>query len=294
MREAVVVLDFGAQYAQLIARRVRQLGVYCEVHPYSVGWDALQEMEPRAIILSGGPASVLEHGAPELDPRILEAGVPVLGICYGMQLLARMLGGTVKPATAREYGPASIEVHEQKGIFSRCPDEMDVWMSHGDQVEGLPEDFETLASTETCPVAAMGCGPSGIYGVQFHPEVVHTPQGIEVFRSFLFDVAGCEGGWSMANFVEEAVKSIREQVGDAGVICGLSGGGLHRGGRAAERSHRRPGHLHLCGQRAFAQRRGRERLPLFHRRIPGQLPFRRRRGPVPAGVGRRGGPRAEA
>jgi GMP synthase (glutamine-hydrolysing) len=224
MREAVIVLDFGAQYAQLIARRVRQLGVYCEVHPYGVRWEALQELEPRALILSGGPASVLEHGAPELDPRILEAGVPILGICYGMQLMARMLGGTVKPATAREYGPATLHVAGCRGIFSSCPEQMDVWMSHGDQVEGLPEDFEVLAGTESCPVAAMGCAASGMYGVQFHPEVVHTPQGIEVFRSFLFDVAGCEGGWSMASFVDEAVKSIREQVGDAGVICGLSGG----------------------------------------------------------------------
>ena len=224
MREMAVVLDFGAQYAQLIARRVRQLGVYCEVLPHSVTWDELEGRAPRAMILSGGPASVLEPGAPGLDHRIMESGVPILGICYGMQLLALMRGGKVRKAASREYGPAVIAVEAQAGLFAHCPPEMDVWMSHGDQVEEPPEGFDALAHTDTCPVAAMGDAERRICGVQFHPEVVHTPKGIEVFRAFLFDVAGCGGGWTMAGFVEEAVADIRRRVGDEHVICGLSGG----------------------------------------------------------------------
>ena len=223
-RETVVVLDFGSQYNQLIARRVRQLGVYCEIVPNTVSAARLREMEPSAIILSGGPASVLEPGAPGMDKDALSLGVPILGICYGMQLLGRMLGGVVRQVEDREYGPAVLQVQEHSGLFSHVPDTLDVWMSHGLQVEELPEGFVGLARTATCAVAAMGNAERGIYGVQFHPEVVHTPRGLDIFRSFLFDIAGCRGGWSMHGFVDESVARLRERIGDDRVICGLSGG----------------------------------------------------------------------
>jgi GMP synthase (glutamine-hydrolysing) len=223
-RQTVVVLDFGSQYNQLIARRVRQLGVYCEIVPNTVSPARLREMEPSAIILSGGPASVLEPGAPGMDEDVLSLGVPILGICYGMQLLGKMLGGVVRQVEAREYGPAILHVHNHSGLFSGVPDTLDVWMSHGLQVEELPQGFVGLARTATCAVAAMGDAERRIYGVQFHPEVVHTPRGLDVFRSFLFEIAGCRGGWSMHGFVDESVARLRELIGDDRVICGLSGG----------------------------------------------------------------------
>jgi len=224
MMERVVVMDFGAQYAQLIARRVRQLGIYCEVVAHSVPWSELSDEHPTAIILSGGPSSVFAEDAPTMDPAILESGVPILGICYGLQLLMEMLGGAVQSAESREYGPATLHVTEPVGVLASCPRTMKVWMSHGDEVATLPDGFVSLARTDTCPVAVAGNAERRIYGVQFHPEVVHTPEGMEVFRSFLFDVAGCKGGWTMASFIDEAVAAIRKQVGDRGVICGLSGG----------------------------------------------------------------------
>lgn len=224
MRETVIVLDFGSQYTQLIARRVRQLGVYCEILPNPTSFGELKEKNPKAVILSGGPASVTEAGAPAMDERVLAMGVPVLGICYGMQLLAKMLGGKVVRALAREYGPAVLTVDEPDKLLMGCRTGSDIWMSHGDQVEQMPEGFRKLGHTPTCPVAAMGDAARRIYGVQFHPEVVHTPCGLEVFRNFLFGVAGCAGGWTMAGFVEEAVVGIRKQLGNDGVICALSGG----------------------------------------------------------------------
>ncbi len=223
-RETVVVLDFGSQYNQLIARRVRQLGVYCEILPNSVTRDELAAHNPKALILSGGPAAVTDDGAPWMDDAILEMGIPVLGICYGMQLLGVMLGGEVMQAEAREYGPAVVSVDEPDGFLAGWAGDQDVWMSHGYQVTRLPEGFRRLAHTDTCPAAAMGDGKRRIYGVQFHPEVVHTPDGVELFRNFLFAIAGCRGGWSMANFVEEEVRAIRDQVGDGHVMLGLSGG----------------------------------------------------------------------
>jgi GMP synthase (glutamine-hydrolysing) len=224
MRETVIVLDFGSQYNQLIARRVRQLGVYCEILPNGTSFEELREKAPKAVILSGGPASVTEAGAPAMDERVLAMGVPVLGICYGMQLLAKMLGGKVVKAEAREYGPAVLAVDEPDRLLAGCGTGLDIWMSHGDQVQQMPEGFRKLAHTPTCPVAAMGNVTRRIYGVQFHPEVVHTPCGLEVFRNFLFGVAGCKGGWTMAGFVEEAVARIRRQLGNERVICALSGG----------------------------------------------------------------------
>ncbi|MFO7955713.1 MAG: glutamine-hydrolyzing GMP synthase [Candidatus Brocadiia bacterium] len=224
MRETVFILDFGSQYTQLIARRIRHLGVYCEIVPHDTPWAELEKHQPCALVLTGGPASVTDEDAPGLDPAALSSGVPVLGICYGMQLLSHMLGGRVVGAGAREYGPAVLEVDAEGGLFGRLPGTLRVWMSHGDRVEELPDGFQVLAHTANCSAAAMGDPERRIYGVQFHPEVVHTPRGTEVFRNFLFGVAGCEGGWSMADFVEEEVARIREQVGDGRAIIGLSGG----------------------------------------------------------------------
>jgi len=223
-REAVIIIDFGSQYTQLIARLVRQLGVYCEVLPHTIGVAELAAREPRALILTGGPASVLEPGNPVLDADVLRLGVPVLGICYGMQLLAAMLGGEVQKAEAREYGPVTLVIDEPTDHLRACPPSMAVWASHGDQVVKMPSGFHALAHTDSCPVAAMADPERHIYGVQFHPEVVHTPRGSDVFRAFLFDVAGCTGGWTMANFVEEAVEDIRRRVGQDRVLCALSGG----------------------------------------------------------------------
>ena len=223
-RERVVVLDFGSQYNQLIARRVRQLGVYCEILPNTTSAEELARAKPKAIILSGGPASVLDPAAPRLAEGVIELGIPVLGICYGMQLLAKTLGGTVVKAEAREYGPAVLAVDEPDKLLSGCGSGLDVWMSHGDQVAGTPRGFARLAHTATCPIAAMGDPARRIYGVQFHPEVVHTPCGLQILRNFLFGVAGCQGGWTMKGFAEEAVAGIRRQVGEARVICALSGG----------------------------------------------------------------------
>ncbi len=222
--EAVVVLDFGSQYNQLIARRVRQAGVYCEIVPPETSADELAARNLKALILSGGPASATDPGAPRLDEAALELGVPVLGICYGMQLLGAMLGGEVLKADSREYGPARIEIDEPDELFADLPEALDVWMSHGDQVSRMPDGFVRLAHTSTCPVAAMGDADRGIYAVQFHPEVVHTPRGPDIFRNFLYGIAGCAGDWTMASLVEEAVRRIRRQVGSERVICALSGG----------------------------------------------------------------------
>jgi len=224
MPETVVVVDFGSQYNQLIARRVRQLGVYCEIVPAGASWEEISRFSPKAIILSGGPASVLCPDSPGLDERMLGCGMPVLGICYGMQLLAKALGGTVRKGSGREYGPAILKVDEPDALFSGCERSLRVWMSHGDTVAQVPKGFRTLAHTESCPIAAMGDNERNIYGVQFHPEVVHTPKGMAIFRNFLFGVAGCRGGWTMKGFVDEAVQRIREQVGQLRVLCALSGG----------------------------------------------------------------------
>ncbi len=224
MRETVVVLDFGSQYTQLIARRVRSLGVYCVILPHSVDADEVLSSSPRAVILSGGPASVTDERAPGLDAEILESGVPLLGICYGLQLLAERFGGKVRAAGSREYGPAVVEVEVHGALFEGFADTLDVWMSHGDRVEEMPEGFVRLASSPSCPTAAMGDPERQIYGLQFHPEVVHTPRGMEVFRNFLFGVAGCRGDWSMRSFIDRTEAQLRERIGEARVLCALSGG----------------------------------------------------------------------
>jgi len=223
-REEILVLDFGSQYSQLIARRIRELGVYCEIVPHDVPAEKVLRARPRGLVLSGGPASVCGEDAPALDRRLLEAGVPMLGICYGLQLVARLLGGKVAPRAGGEYGPARLSVVDRDGLFADLPEALDVWMSHGDRVMELPTGFGVLAETSDCPVAAAGDPARRIYGVQFHPEVVHTPRGRDILGNFLFGIAGCSGGWSMANFIAEAVEDIRSRVGRGRVICALSGG----------------------------------------------------------------------
>jgi GMP synthase (glutamine-hydrolysing) len=191
---------------------------------YNISAVELAARQPAGIILSGGPASVLAADAPLCDPALYQLGIPILGICYGEQMTAKLLGGTVKPGKMREYGSARILVTDRQLLFKDLPSQLEVWMSHGDQVERMPDGFEVLAATETCPVAAMGHAARRIYGLQFHPEVVHTPRGVDILRRFIFDICGCAGDWEMAQFVKESVERMRAQVGPDQVICGLSGG----------------------------------------------------------------------
>src|SRR5581483_10459200 len=235
-REAIIVLDFGSQYSRLITRRVRECHVYSELVPATTTLVQLRQnphLDIKGFILSGGPSSVYDEQAPSCDLAILQSGLPVLGICYGMHLLAQQLGGHVAPATGqREYGPATLEIAQHAAddpqayrIFdgistdSRLP----VWMSHGDSVDILPPGFQVLASSEGCPMAVIA-SDNGMTGLQFHPEVMHTPQGKELIRNFLFHICGCEPGWTAQSVIEEAIEQIRGQVGNERVICGLSGG----------------------------------------------------------------------
>ncbi len=220
--ERFLVVDFGAQYAQLIARRVRELGCYAEI----VMPDALADeiAGTKGVIFSGSPWSAYEDGAPLVPSEIFDAGVPILGICYGMQLTVHLLGGRVDHAETREYGPARIEVLSGDKLFAGLGDEMDVWMSHGDRVEEAPSGFISVARTEHAPFAAVRHADKPIYGVQFHPEVTHTPRGTELMKNFLYGVCDAQGDWKMGAFIDETVAAIRKQVGDAHVICGLSGG----------------------------------------------------------------------
>ena len=223
--ETVAILDFGSQYAQLIARRVRENGVYSVLARPDVAPEELADLDLKGLIFTGGPASVFDEGAPRCRPEILDLGVPVLGICYGMKIACQTLGAEVGSAVAGEYGRAALEIVEPNVLLKGIPAETTVWMSHGDQVRSVGGDFEPLARTGTCPVAAIRHRQRPIYGVQFHPEVTHTPHGGEIFRNFLYRVCGCEGTWKMDSFVETAVRQLRELVGeDERVICGLSGG----------------------------------------------------------------------
>ncbi|MGD0518341.1 MAG: glutamine-hydrolyzing GMP synthase, partial [Thermoguttaceae bacterium] len=222
--ERVLVLDFGSQYAQLIARRVRQQHVFCEIVRHDISAARIGELAPKGIILSGGPASVYEAGAPKCDPAIFDLGLPVLGICYGMQLACEALGGRVQSAPAREYGRAHCHIIGEDEFFAGIPAETDVWMSHGDQVSQISEDFLSLAATDTCPFAAVKHRNLPIYGLQFHPEVTHTPQGKKILGNFLKNVCRCKGRWKLGDFARETVKGIRDRVGERRVICGLSGG----------------------------------------------------------------------
>ena len=230
--DTIVVLDFGSQYAQLIARRIRELNVYSELIPHDTPWAEIARRRPRAIILSGGPNSVYDTDAPHPDPAIWHCGIPVLGICYGLQLMAHELGGDVVPATRREYGPASVTITDEAGLFAGLDREQAVWMSHGDSILRPPAGFRPTALTDSTPFAGLADDERGLYGIQFHPEVVHTPHGREILRNFVFDIAGASPTWTAANFIDSTVAEIRSRVdghaldtgSDGRVICALSGG----------------------------------------------------------------------
>lgn len=224
--QKVLILDFGSQYTQLIARRVREAKVYCEIHPFNLSLQKIREFSPRGIILSGGPASIYDAGAPIADQAILQLNVPVLGICYGMQYLTHILGGVVAKADDREYGRATIAIKDDLDLFhgfDKREDEM-VWMSHGDRIDQMPEGFVGLAESKNSPVAAMTDGSRRLFGVQFHPEVAHTPNGMKMLENFIFRICRCEPLWTMASFVQTTIENLRERIGDDRVICGVSGG----------------------------------------------------------------------
>ncbi len=221
----VVILDFGSQYTQLIARRVREQHVYCEIHPCTKPLDEIWALRPPAVILSGGPASVYGEGAPTVDPALFERGVPVLGICYGMQLMCHLLGGKVERADEREYGPATISVERGEGLLLEMGGEdVDVWMSHGDRVASIPDGFEVSATSPNSPFAAVADPGRRFFGVQFHPEVGHTKRGADMLRAFLVNVVGAPANWTPENFATATIRKVKEQIGDANAICGLSGG----------------------------------------------------------------------
>jgi len=222
--DTVLVLDFGSQTAQLIARRVRELHVYSELLPFDTPWSELIKRRPKALILSGGPASVYEAGAPRPDPLIWNSGVPVLGICYGLQLMAHELGGDVVPASKREYGPATVSITGADGLFRGLQADQPVWMSHGDSIVKPPPGFEPLARTDSTPYAGLADAERGLYGIQFHPEVVHTPAGRHILRNFVLEISGARPTWTPAGFIDSTVAEIRERVGAGHVICALSGG----------------------------------------------------------------------
>jgi GMP synthase (glutamine-hydrolysing) len=223
VKESIVILDFGSQYSLLIARRVRECGVYCELLPHDAPLDAVGELNPRGFILSGGPSSVYDDDAPLAPSYVFESNLPVLGICYGMQLMAHQLGGKVDPGDRREYGPAVINVDQPSPLFADLPSTLAVWMSHGDRVTQLPAGFRSLAHSPNSPHAVIA-DDHDRYGLQFHPEVVHTPQGAEILRNFLFNVCGAQGGWTARSIMERAVEDVRRQVGEGRAICALSGG----------------------------------------------------------------------
>ncbi len=221
----ILILDFGSQYTQLIARRVREAGVYCEIHPYNIGIEAVKAFGPKGIILSGGPSSVYDRGAPKISKDIFNLGLPVLGICYGMQLMARLMGGVVERSKKREYGGATLKVLNRSGLFRGIrTDVIKVWMSHADRIEALPRGFKATAKSENSVVGAMEDFKKKLFGVQFHPEVVHTPKGTKILRNFLFHICRAKPLWTMRSFIETAVRDIRERVGDGRVVCGISGG----------------------------------------------------------------------
>jgi GMP synthase (glutamine-hydrolysing) len=223
--QKILILDFGSQYTQLIARRVREASVYCEMHPFSMGIDSIKAFNPAGIILSGSPSSVYDKGAPKIDKRVFFLGAPVLGICYGMQITSRLLGGAVERSRKREFGPARLRIIDKGDLFHGIRgDSIKVWMSHGDRVKRPPKGFSVMAESEGSEYAAFRNFDKDIYGVQFHPEVVHTPDGGAVLRNFLYRICGCKPTWTMESFIDASISSIRERVGTGKVVCGISGG----------------------------------------------------------------------
>ena len=224
MKETILILDFGGQYNQLIARRVRECNVYCEVHPYTMTIDQIREMAPKGIILTGGPNSVYDPKSPHAEPELFALGIPVLGICYGAQLMAYTLGGKVATAPVSEYGKTIVSVKDKTGLLREVSDETTAWMSHTDYIETVPEGFKITASTPVCPVAAMENPEKDLYAFQFHPEVTHSEEGMKMLSAFVYGPCGCRSDWKMDSFVENAIAEIREKVGDGKVLCALSGG----------------------------------------------------------------------
>ncbi|MBO8157235.1 MAG: glutamine-hydrolyzing GMP synthase [Bacillaceae bacterium] len=222
--EMILVLDFGSQYNQLITRRIRELGVYSELHSHKMTAEEIRELNPKGIILSGGPNSVYAENSFRCDEKIFDLDIPILGICYGMQLMTHHFGGKVERANQREYGKATIQVQGDKPLFHQLPDEQVVWMSHSDKVAEVPEGFQIDATNPSCPIAAISNEKDNLYGVQFHPEVRHTQYGNDILKNFVFEVCGCEGNWTIENFIEMEVEKIRKQVGNKKVLCALSGG----------------------------------------------------------------------
>lgn len=223
-KETVIVLDFGGQYNQLIARRVRECNVYCEVLPYNTSIEKIKEINPKGIIFTGGPASVYADDSPKCDKEIFELGIPILGICYGCQLMTYILGGKVSKAPVREYGKTEVTVDNNSKLFADVTKNSVCWMSHTDYVEVLPDGFRVSANSESCPVAAMEKPSLNLYGVQFHPEVVHTQEGTKMLHNFLYKVCKCKGDWKMDSFTEQSIRYLREKIGDKKVLCALSGG----------------------------------------------------------------------
>lgn len=223
-KEMVIVLDFGGQYNQLIARRVRECNVYCEVLPYNTSLDRIKEINPKGIIFTGGPASVYAEDSPQVEKEIFELGIPVLGICYGSQLMTHLLGGKVSKAPVREYGKTEIEVDNSSKLFEGVSKNTICWMSHTDYIDTLADGFKIVAKSESCPVAALEKVDQKLYAVQFHPEVVHTQEGTKMLHNFLFSVCGCSGDWKMDSFTENSIKELRNKIGDKKVLCALSGG----------------------------------------------------------------------
>ncbi len=220
----ILILDFGSQYTQLIARRVRELSVYSEIVPFNVSLEEIAKYHSKGIILSGGPSSVYQTDSPKSDPALFTLGIPILGICYGMQLMAHQLGGKVLPAQSREYGHATINVVADSLLFKNLPSKLSVWMSHGDKVEKMPENFQLIASSSNSPIAAFANERSKFYGIQFHPEVIHTAQGKDILKNYVYEIAGCRKTWTMKSFIKDKVDEIRAMVGQHHVICAISGG----------------------------------------------------------------------
>ncbi len=223
-KESILVLDFGSQYTQLIARRIREAGVYSEIKPYNYSFDELAKLNPRGLILSGSPSSVYDKNSPVPDKRIFELGCPVLGICYGLQVMAHLLGGKVAGAAHREYGRARLTIDDHADLFYQLDEQLEVWMSHGDRLENMNDEFQIIAHTSNAPIAAVRHKHKPFYGIQFHPEVVHTPRGKEILQNYVFKICGCHPDWNASSFVENAVQHIKNTIGNEQAICALSGG----------------------------------------------------------------------
>lgn len=223
-KEIVIVLDFGGQYNQLIARRVRECNVYCEVLPFNTSMEKIKSINPKGVIFTGGPASVYAEDAPKVSEEIFQLGIPILGICYGCQLMTYTLGGKVEKAPVREYGKTYVTVNQSSKLFQNVSETSVVWMSHTDYVAQTPNGFQVVAKSDSCPVAGIEDEARKLYGVQFHPEVVHSQEGTKMLHNFLYEVCGCSGDWRMDSFTEEMVASLRAKIGDKKVLCALSGG----------------------------------------------------------------------